>query len=114
MNLPEERQPRTAWIPWIFALVTLLGVNALVPDHSRLRRSETPDEIGISQLADPVNPPGRTLDPPVFLTAHASPRCGQFSLPSSLLCIGMLHETPAGHSPAGQPQGRAPPAGSLS
>jgi hypothetical protein len=113
MDLPQERQLRTAWIPWIFALVTLLGVNALVPDHSRLRRSETPDEVGVSRLADPGNSPERSLDPPVFLTPPPAADSDQF-ISWSFLHRGNCCETPVADSPAGAPQGRAPPSGSFS
>lgn len=109
MNSPENRQLRTVLIPWVIALVALFGVNALIPDQSRSRRSEAPDEIGISQLADNAQTPGRPMHPLVYLTPDFLNQFGFFNSFSSIHHIETRRQMPVVQSPEGAVQGRAPP-----
>jgi hypothetical protein len=113
MHSPNDHH-RTAWIPWVFALVALFGVNALVPDHSRSRRHETSDEIGISQVADNSQSPGRTFQPLVLLSPDSAHLLGFLNPTSSYLRIGAIGEIPVAQTLDGTAQGRAPPAGFIS
>ena len=44
-------QRRIAWIPWVLAVVALLGINALCRDDSPVRRNDTVDGVGLSVAA---------------------------------------------------------------
>jgi hypothetical protein len=114
MDFPDHRPLRTAWIPWVFALVALFGVNALVPDQSRSRRNETAEEIGISQLADNAQAPGRITHPLVFLIPDLSNQSGFPCASSSILHIETHRDLPVVRSLEGAVQGRAPPVAAIS
>lgn len=62
----EKRTPRSAWAPWVLALVALLGLNALCGDYSRTRRDETPDGVGLSLAAKDDGQAGGISDPLVL------------------------------------------------
>jgi hypothetical protein len=62
----ELRQHRIAWIPWVLAVVALLGINALSRDDSRVRLNETDDGVGISFAAKDLGTIGRVSYPLVF------------------------------------------------
>jgi hypothetical protein len=109
MDSMDHRPLRTAWIPWVIALVALFGVNALIPDQSRSRRNETSEEIGISQLADNAQAPGRITHPLIFLIPDFSGKSGFLSASSSILHIETRRDLPAVQSLEGAVQGRAPP-----
>jgi hypothetical protein len=109
MNSPDHRHVRTAWIPWVAALVALLGLNVLVPADSHSRRSETADEIGLSQQADNAQPAGRIFNPLVTLAPGSSGEIGFLTASSSLLCLENRRDRPASQSPEGAVRGRAPP-----
>lgn len=113
MNSPDNGLIRTALIPWVIALVTLFGVNALVPDQSRSRRHETSDEIGISQLADSAQAPGRIYNPQVFLVPDFSSQFGVLSSSSSIQRIESRRDMPVVQPLGGAVQGRAPPEASI-
>lgn len=114
MDSPDHRSLRTAWIPWVIALVALFGVNAVVPDQSRSRRTETSEEIGLSQLADNSQTPGRISHPLVFLIPDFSRQSGPLGASSSILPIESRRDLPAFRSIEGAVQGRAPPVTAIS
>lgn len=114
MDSPDHRPLRTAWIPWVIALVVLFGVNALVPDQSRSRRDEASEEIGISQLSDHAQAPGRITHPLVFLIPDFSGKFGFLSASSSILHIETRRDLPVVQSLDGAVQGRAPPVTAIS
>lgn len=61
MTPVDHRPVRTVLIPWVIALVTLIGLNALVSDHARIRKSQSSGELELSQLADDLRPLGRVF-----------------------------------------------------
>jgi hypothetical protein len=109
MTPSGHRPVRTALIPWVIALVALLGINVLVPDHSRSRRNEASDEIGLSQLPDNALPAGRTSNPLVCHAPGSPEWIGFLSFPWLFLCIEVRRDLPAVESFRGTVQGRAPP-----
>jgi hypothetical protein len=62
----ELRQHRIAWIPWVLALVALLGANALIRDDCSTRRNDTDDTVGISVAAKDLGSLGRASDPMIL------------------------------------------------
>ena len=109
MTPSGHRPVRTALIPWVIAFVALLGINVVVPDHSRARRNEASDEIGLSQLADNAQPAGRTFNPLVFHAPGSPEWIGFLSPPWLFLCIEGRRELPTVESSRGTVHGRAPP-----
>jgi len=114
MSTSVNRTVRTALIPWVFAIVALFGLNALAPDHSLSKKSDSPDEIGLSQLPQNAQTPGRIFNPHVFLEHAPSDRIGFLNSSSLFLCIETRRDHPLLQSPGGAVQGRAPPEASLS
>ena len=66
MESEPMRQHRIAWIPWILALVALLGINAFVREDFRARRGDADDVVGLSIPAKNLGTTGRFSDPLVF------------------------------------------------
>lgn len=60
------RQHRIAWIPWIFALVALFGINAFCRENPRAGRNDTDDGVGLSIVVKDFGTAGRVSDPLVF------------------------------------------------
>jgi hypothetical protein len=96
-------------IPWITALAVLLGLNALAPEYSHTKKSESLGGIGLSQLADDAQIPGRITNPLVYLAPTPSDRAGSLGLASLLLCIVTRRDKLALQSLRGNVRGRAPP-----
>lgn len=78
----EERlcQRRIAWIPWVLAVVALLGINALGGEDSPVRRKDTVDGVRLSVAAKDLCSSGRVADPLKFVpppqpidTVHLDP-----------------------------------------
>lgn len=90
------------------ALVALLGLNAIIPDHSLNRESAFSGETGLSQPADVPFAIGHAASQQVFLIPHTT--CGAAILVSRVLGIDVLREEPAVESQQGAVRGRAPPA----
>jgi hypothetical protein len=104
----ECRQHRVAWIPWILALVALLGAHALIRDDCSVRRNETVDGVGISVAAKDLGTVGRASDllvlgPPAFTDTSCHDPGSKF----------VKQETGKGSMPVGSRhgavRGRAPP-----
>ena len=114
MSSSTNRTVRAALIPWVIALVALFGWNALVPDLSNSKKNDSPDEIGLSQIAHNAHATGRTFNPHVFLEPSTSDGIGFLKSSSLFLCIEARRDQPALQSTRGAVQGRAPPESSLS
>ncbi|MES2924996.1 MAG: hypothetical protein V4819_25800 [Verrucomicrobiota bacterium] len=114
MNSTDNRPVRTALIPWVVALVALLALNALAPDHSLARKSESSKGIGLSQLADSDQAPGRIFNPLLFLAPAPFAGTGFLNRSSLLLYSENRRDLPLMRCLEGAVQGRAPPASSLS
>lgn len=105
----EWRRHRIAWIPWILALVALLGINAVSRDDSRARRNDSVDGVGLSIAAKDVEAAGRVSDPLVF--GPPSPPIDTISHDPASKFVNL--EAGEDFEPAnlrhGVAQGRAPP-----
>jgi hypothetical protein len=111
--MPEstERPIHAVLIPWVIALVALLGWNAILPHHSRNRETDFSGESRISQPADVPFALGQAASQQVFVIPHST--CRSTILVSRVLCIEVFREVPAITSPQGAVRGRAPPDGWL-
>lgn len=110
MRTDEKRPQLDALIPWVFALVALLGLNALCGDYARSRRNEAADGVGLSLECKNLETAGRVsnplvLDPPSpdFETAKLDP-----GVP--LARPEIVDDVEAATMRRGAVQGRAPPA----
>lgn len=59
----ETRAHRIAWIPWVLALVALLGLNSVYREDSRVRRNDPIDGIGLSLASQDPEMAGRVSNP---------------------------------------------------
>jgi|GEM_PF-3911005 len=108
MSRVETRPLHCALIPWVIALVAMLGLNSLAPDLGRSARRDSPDEIKPSELAQQT-PAGRILN---FQVSPEPSPCDGIRLLSpsgGFLSIDCLVDAPVVQSLAGAVQGRAPP-----
>jgi hypothetical protein len=109
MSVTENRSLRTVLIPWVIALVTLFGLNAIAPNHARSRKSEPQEGIGLSQPANDAQTSGRVSNPLVFVATTSRDDFKLLNQPSWRLPIETPTTTPTVRSPKGAVQGRAPP-----
>lgn len=109
MTAPDHRTVRNAWIPWIVALVAVFGFNALAQDHSRSRKSESPDEIAVSLVADDAQASGRVANPAVDLDPIFCEGMGLLNLPAWFPRMESAGNRPFEGLPEGAVRGRAPP-----
>jgi hypothetical protein len=113
MTTLDHRPIRTALIPWVIALVTLVGWNAFFPEQVRTRKIDSPGEMELSQRVDEAQSKARISSPQVFL-AHISTDSIRVSILSSGLVLMEKHGSwPVFRSQEGAIQGRAPPAGAI-
>ena len=109
MTLSDHRTCRAVLIPWVITLVALVGLNALAPNHGRIRKSESLDIAGLSQLTDDAQTPARVSNLPVFPAPHLSGSDWAMSLTSQLLSVETLRQQAPFQSRDGTVRGRAPP-----
>ena len=104
----ESSQHRVAWIPWVLALVALLGVNTLMRDDCGTRRNETFDGVGLSAAAKDPGSVGRSSD--LLVVGPPAPKESVCDDPESKflkLETGSSFEPASSHHEAAR--GRAPP-----
>lgn len=111
MRIEESRQHHIAWIPWVLALVALLGVDAVGKQTSQGRLNDTADELGMSVCAKAGGTTGRAADPvvlgapvPLIDTAILNPECTFLKLQTA---ENLIQESQR----QGWVRGRAPPGG---
>lgn len=114
MSSSDHRPVRSVLIPWFIAFVALFGLNALAPDFSRSKKSESSDEIGFSQLADTAQSPGRIFNPLALPAPAPSDGIGHGNSTGVFLCIETRRDLAVVESLRGTNQGRAPPEISVS
>jgi hypothetical protein len=113
MTTADHRPIRTVLIPWVIALVTLVGWHAFMPDQARVRKTGSSGEMELSQLADDAAPLGRIAAPQVFITFRPTDGTSHLLASSRLVLIENRRDQPAFRSREGAVRGRAPPAGPL-
>ncbi|RYD23309.1 MAG: hypothetical protein EOP88_04670 [Verrucomicrobiaceae bacterium] len=109
MSLPEHKTIRTALIPWIVAIVALIGLNALASVHRFTKKDESSHESAISELSDEVVAGIRVSEPLVYIEPAAAEE-----KPSALVWTPVPHVAAPGVFIStgvriGGVQGRAPP-----
>jgi len=99
---------RTALIPWVIALVALFGLNAIAPNHSLTKKSDSLRGIGLSQQSADIQTPGRFSNSLAYV---APTPCDWAMAPGSslLLCIETRMDHTVVQSLRGAVRGRAPP-----
>jgi hypothetical protein len=109
MPSSEHRSLSSVLIPAVIALITMIGLNALLPDLARSRKIDLSGEPEVSQLADDVTPAGRLSNTQVFAAPHPDDVTRFLGLPSGLVLIDNRRGQPVFGTKEGAVQGRAPP-----
>ena len=114
MIASRNRQVATALIPWVFALVALLGCNAMAPNAVAMRKGKYLDGSCVSQVSVETAPAGSISTPLVFLLPDPADGTRLNAPPSTRLGIdGGRSRTEDGVC-GGEARGRAPPVMSVS
>ena len=109
MTITNHRSYRAVLIPWVITLVALVGLNALVPNHGRTRKSDSSEIAGLSQLADDARTLARISNLPVFLSPQLTEADWTMSHTARLLCIETLRQQTPRQARNGAIRERAPP-----
>lgn len=109
MTHVDHRSVRAVLIPWVIALVTLIGLNALVSDHARIRKSQSSGELELSQLADDLRPLGRVSGGQDFSVPDSTDLTGAPGFSSRLVLMDPRREHRLPRFENGAIRGRAPP-----
>ena len=109
MNTSEKRLPTYALIPWVCALVAMLGCNALGPHALSLRKAKFFDGSSLTQVSPESPAPGNAPNPPVFLTADPSDGFQLIDLSSRRVAVVSRSDRPSAGARGGAVRGRAPP-----
>ncbi len=109
MIAAEERYRPSAWIPWVLALVALVGGHVVLPDLAQGRKGRSPDACSLTQAS--ADAPGADAQPQggVLLVPQGD---GGFRValpPPVLLEIDRQGFFPLIAGGRGSVQGRAPP-----
>lgn len=72
MNAEEMRQHKIAWIPWVLAVIALLGGDIFSRENANLRRTNEADEPGLSVLSKDLGFTRQVSDPSVHGPPAAS------------------------------------------
>lgn len=109
MNAARQGPLRNVMIPWVITLVALFGWNAFSPEHVRIRKGDVMEGVGLSQIADEPELPGRVVNPQVF-AASCSDSLPLMAGPVwDLVLISSGRPLHLGQMPEGAARGRAPP-----
>lgn len=109
MNAPEERFCPSALIPWVFALVALLGCNALAPHPGLIRKARDLDGSSLTQVSGEAPSAGAVANPVVFLAPDPTDRIHPGGPSSSLSGIDVRGDGTPVTGWRGAVRGRAPP-----
>ena len=109
MKSPEERFHPSALIPWVFALVALIGCNALLPNLAQARKGRDLDGCSLTQVTGDCSAPGVQSQPRVVLAPHGHGRFKLTVQSSSFLELDLDEVHDEVRNGRGTAQGRAPP-----
>ena len=109
MIASDNRRVPTALIPWVFALVALLGCNAMSPNPVGMRKGKYLEGSSVSQVSGSVLPAGSISTPLVFLETNPSDWIKLNGPSSSRLGINNARTQSVVSGRGGAVQGRAPP-----
>lgn len=109
MNASEERFHPSALIPWVFALVALIGCNALLPNLAQARKGRDLDGCSLTQVTGDCPAPGAEPQPGVVLALHGQGRFKMTAPPSSWLEMDLRETLRVVRGGPGTVRGRAPP-----
>lgn len=109
MNVPEKRLPTYALIPWICAVVAILGCNALGGHALSLRKLKCFDGSSLTQVTPDIPATGNAPIPPVFLAPDPADGVRPHNPLSTLLAIANRSNIPTTGDRKGTIRGRAPP-----
>jgi hypothetical protein len=99
----------SALIPWVCALVAILGCNALGSPILPLRKMKSLDGSSLIQLSLEIPAAGNTSNSLVFLSLNPSDDSKLFDPSSRFYAIASRTDLPAANARGGEKQGRAPP-----
>jgi hypothetical protein len=114
MNASEERFCPSALIPWVFALVALIGCNALVPSPALARKGRDLDGSSLTQVSGESPATGNQSQAEVLLAAGDAGRVRVIAPPPCFLGIDAREVSAVIRGGGGAVQGRAPPVAWLS
>ena len=109
MNSSEKRLPSYALIPWVCAVMAILGCNALGSHALSLRKIKCLDGSGLTQVTSEAPATGNTPNPPVFLAADPSDGIQLVDPSSRRLALARRIDLFGPGVRGGEKQGRAPP-----
>lgn len=109
MTSSDKRLAPSALIPWVFALVALLGCNALAANPVAMRKGKYPDGSSITQVAVESLPAGSISTPLVFLAPDPSDEIKLNGPSSTRMGIDSGRDQLVLTDRSGGVQGRAPP-----
>ncbi len=109
MIASDSRRVPSALIPWVFALVALLGCNAMTPNPVAMRKGKYLDGSSVTQVAAEGLPAGSIATPLVFLAPDPSDGIQLKGPSSSRLGIDNARANVVVGARNGEVQGRAPP-----
>ena len=109
MKSSEDRFCPSALIPWIFALVALLGCNSLIPHLTASRKGRSDDGSSLTQVAVECSLAGAVANPLVFLAPDPTERARVSGPPAQFLGIDARRDPIVVRVWGGAVLGRAPP-----
>lgn len=112
MTTVDHRSYHSVLIPWVIALVTLIGWNAsFILDHTRVKKAFSSGKIELSQLVDDTKPSGRISTPQISLASQPTNETNLLGASSRLVLIEKRGDQSALRSSKGVIKSRAPPVG---
>lgn len=109
MNPPEKRLPTYALVPWVCALVAILGCNVPGAHSLSLRKMKFLDGSSLTQVAPETPATGNAPNPPALPALDPLDGIQLIDPSSSLTAHANRTDLPTVSARGGERQGRAPP-----
>jgi hypothetical protein len=109
MNASEERFCPSALIPWVFALVALIGCNALAAGPALARKGRDLDGSTLTQMSGESPATGAQAQAAVFVDSGDAGRLRVIAPGWIFLGVDAREAFVVTHGGRGAVQGRAPP-----